>query len=100
MKKMSLVLSALVLFVMVSGPVFAAHKKVVKLESLEATVVSVDAKAGKLEITTANNAKETLKASAALLNGVTAGEKVKLQKSGTVLKSIMKVASAAPAAAK
>lgn len=100
MKKVSLILSALVLFVMMSGTVFAGEKKVVKLESLEATVVSVDAKTGKLEITTENNVKETLKAHAALLKGITAGEKVMIQKSGKVLKSIKKVAAVAPAEAK
>lgn len=90
MKKLSLVMAVVFLFVMSTGSVFASQKHVEKLDTLKAEVVSLDAKTGKIEIMTDSKMKETLKASSLLLKDVTVGEKVILSKAGHVLKSIKK----------
>ena len=99
MKKLSLVMAVIFLFVMSAGSVFAAQKQVDKLETFNAKVVSLDAKTGKIEIMTDKNVKEMLKAKSVLLKGITVGENVTIAKSGHVLKSIQKAEAAAPEAA-
>ncbi|MBU0993926.1 MAG: hypothetical protein KJ737_15635 [Proteobacteria bacterium] len=93
MKKLSLVLSVFMLVAMSAGLVMAAEKHAAKhvatLESLEGQVVSIDTHAGKIVIM-ANNKEETLEADANLIKDIVVGEKVSIEKTGNILKSIKK----------
>lgn len=74
-------------------------KKTVKVEKLTGTVVSVDAKAGKLTLKV-DEKEKALTAEAKLLEGVNAGDKVEVEVAGTKVKSLKKVeAPQAPAPA-
>jgi len=57
---------------------------------LSAEVVNIDAQAGTIVIK-ANDKEQTLKAEPKLLEGIAAGEKVNIELTGDMLKSIKKV---------
>lgn len=93
MKKIALVVSFIMLVTMSAGTVLAAQKHVAKLETLQAQVVSMDAKGGKIVVTT-NNKQQTLKASAKVMKGLVAGDQVRIEESRGTVKSIKKLAVA------
>jgi len=97
MKK--ILLMAMVGALAFAGAALAQQKKTVKVEKLTGTVVSVDAKAGKLTLKVGEKEK-ALTAEAKLLEGVNAGDKVEVEVAGTKVKSLKKVeAPQAPAPA-
>jgi surface antigen len=99
-KKMKkILLMAMVGALAFAGAALAQQKKTVKVEKLTGTVVSVDAKAGKLTLKVGEKEK-ALTAEAKLLEGVNPGDKVEVEVAGTKVKSLKKVeAPQAPAPA-
>jgi len=93
MKKLAILMSVVMLVAFTTGVSLAA-KKPVKLQTLTGEVVTVDAQKGNLVIKV-HNKNQTLKAEPTMLAGITAGEKVTIEKSGTTLKSIKPVAAPA-----
>lgn len=91
MKKLAILLSVVMMVTLTSGVCLAKKaKKAAKVEMLSGEVVNVDAKAGTIVIK-AKNKDKTLKAEPKLLEGIAAGEKVKIEIAGNMLKSIKKV---------
>jgi len=94
MKKLAILLSVVMMVTFTSGVCLAkkakATKKAAKVEMLTGEVVNVDAAAGTIVIKVKDKDK-TLKAEAKLLEGIAAGEKVKVEVTGDMLKSIKKV---------
>jgi len=99
MKKIAILMSVLMLIALTAGITMAKEKKAAKLEAMSGEVVKVDAKAKSIVIKV-DGKDVTLKADAKLLEGIAVGDKVNIEESGKVLKSIKKVeAPKAPAAA-
>jgi hypothetical protein len=90
MKKIAILMSVLMLVTLTTGAALAKEKKVTKVKSLTGEVVKVDAQAGTIVIK-AKNKERTLKAEPKLLEGISAGEKVNIEMTGNMLKSIKKV---------
>jgi hypothetical protein len=90
MKKIAILMSILMLVTLTSGMALAKGKKVAKMKSLTGEVVKVDAAAGTIVIK-AKDKDKTLKAEPKLLEGIAAGEKVNIEMTGNMLKSIKKV---------
>jgi len=94
MKKLAILLSVVMMVTFTSGVCLAkkakATKKAAKVEMLTGEVVNVDAAAGTIVIK-AKDKDKTLKAEPKLLEGIAAGEKVKVEVTGDMLKSIKKV---------
>jgi preprotein translocase subunit YajC len=90
MKKIAILMSVLMLVTLTTGAALAKGKKVAKLKGLIGEVVKVDAAAGTIVIK-AKNKEQTLKAEPKLLEGIAVGEKVKVELTGDMLKSIKKV---------
>jgi hypothetical protein len=90
MKKIAILMSVLMLVTLTSGMALAKGKKAAKMKSLTCEVVKVDDQAGTIVIK-AKNKERTLKAEPKLLEGIAAGEKVKIEMTGDTLKSIKKV---------
>jgi len=86
MKKLAILMSAVVLVAFTTGVTLAAHK-VAKVQMLTGEVVKVDSAKGNLVIKVGNK-NQTLKAEPKMLAGITPGEKVPIEKSGKTLKSI------------
>jgi hypothetical protein len=92
MKKIAILVSVLMLIGLVAGGAMAKGKKAAKAAKMEAIVgevVSVDVDAGQIVIM-AGDKEQTLKAEPKLLEGIAAGEKVNIEKSGNVVKAINK----------
>jgi hypothetical protein len=90
MKKIAILMSVIMLVTMTTGAALAKSKKAAKVKTLTGEVVKVDAQAGTIVIK-ANNKDQTLKAEPKLLEGIAAGEKVKVEMTGNMIKSIKKV---------
>ena len=90
MKKIAILMSVLMLVTLTTGAALAKEKKVAKVKSLTGKVVKVDALAGTIVIK-AKKKEQTLKSEPKLLEGISAGEKVKVEFTGDMLKSIKKV---------
>jgi hypothetical protein len=90
MKKIAILMSVMMLLVLTTGAAMAAEKKVAKVVTMTGDVVKVDATAGTITIK-AENKEHSFTAEPKLLEGITVGEKVTFEKSGTMLKSIQKV---------
>ncbi len=90
MKKIALLLSALMLVALVSTSAFAATQKEAKVHTMFTHVLKIDTKAD--TITFKGTRKDyTLKAEPQLLAGITVGDHVKIEASNGVLKSIKKL---------
>jgi len=97
MKKIAILLSVIMLIVLTAGFAMAAEQKAAKVATLSGEVTKIDAAAGMVIVKV--GAKDmALKAEAKLLEGIAVGDKVTIEETGGVLKSIKK-AAAAPAAA-
>jgi hypothetical protein len=90
MKKIAILMSILMLVTLTSGMALAKEKKAAKMKIMTGEVVKVDAQTGMIVIK-AKNKEHTLKAEPKLLEGIAAGEKVKIELTGNMLKSIKKV---------
>jgi hypothetical protein len=88
MKKLTLVLSVLMMVTMSAGVVLATEKQVVKMENLGGKVMSMDAKAGTIMVMTKDNKEETLKASHKKMKGCAVGEEVIIEKSLSVFATV------------
>jgi hypothetical protein len=86
MKKLAILMSVVMVVAFTAGVSLAAQK-VAKVQMLTGEVVKVDAKKGNIVIKV-NNKNQTLKAEPKMLAGITPGEKVTVEKSGKMLKSI------------
>jgi uncharacterized protein (DUF2141 family) len=86
MKKLAILMSVVMLVALTAGVSLAA-KKAAKVETLTGEVVKIDAQKGDLVIKV-NNKNQTLKAEPKMLAGITVGEKVTIEKTGRMLKSI------------
>jgi hypothetical protein len=86
MKKLAILMSAVMVVAFTIGVSLAAEKPV-KVQMLTGEVVKVDAQKGDIVIKVKNK-NHTLKAEPKMLAGITAGEKVTVEKSGNMLKSI------------
>ena len=95
MKKIAILMSVVMLIALTAGALLAAGEEAAKLETMSGQVVKVDAAAGNIVITS-DGTECTLNAEAQLLDGVSAGDQVTVEKVGDMLKSIKKVE--APAA--
>jgi len=87
MKKLVLILSVVMLIALTAGIAFAAEEKAVKIEMLTGTVQDVNAQDGMI-VVLANDQEQTLKAEPKMLEGIDVGQKVNIEKSGDVIKSI------------
>jgi hypothetical protein len=99
MKKLAILMSALILMALTAGIGSATEKKDVnapttaasaKLEMMSGEVMNIDAAAGTIVIK-AHNKDRTLTAEPKLLEGFEAGEMVQIETTGNMLKSIKKV---------
>lgn len=94
MKKLAILMSVVMLLTLTAGACLAKEKKAaqpaVKVEAVNGEVVNVNAQAGTIVIK-ANDKEQTLKAEPKLLEGIAAGQKVNIEKTGDMLKSIKKV---------
>lgn len=86
MKKLAILVSVVMVVAFTTGVSLAAQKAA-KIETQTGEVVKVDAKKGVIELKV-HNKNETLKAEPKMLNDITTGEKVTIEKSGNTLKSI------------
>ena len=93
MKKLALILSIIILAALTANITFAGDQKastgqkVEKLEMLTGKVVSTDTVTGKIVIMS-NDKENTLQAQPNMLEGIMAGQYVKIEKTGDVVKSI------------
>ena len=87
MKKLALIMSVVMLMALTAGIVFSAEEKVAQIEMLTGTVQEVNADEGTIVIL-ANDEEQTLKAEPKMLEGIDVGQKVNIEKSGEVIKSI------------
>jgi hypothetical protein len=90
MKKIAILMSILMLVTLTSGMALAKEKKAAKMKIMTGEVVKVDAQTGMIVIKDKKK-EHTLKAEPKLLEGIAAGEKVKIELTGNMLKSIKKV---------
>jgi hypothetical protein len=90
MKKIAILMSVLMLVTLTTSAALAKEKKVAKVKSLTGEVVKVDALAGTIVIK-GKKKEQTLKSEPKLLEGIAAGDKVKIEMTGDTLKSIKKV---------
>jgi UDP-3-O-[3-hydroxymyristoyl] glucosamine N-acyltransferase len=97
MKKIAILMSVVMLVVLTAGFAMAAEKPAAKVEMMSGDVSKIDAKAGTISVMVSGK-DMALKAEAKLLEGIAVGDKVNIEATGGVLKSIKK-AAAAPAAA-
>jgi hypothetical protein len=95
MKKIAILMSVLMLVTLTTGVALAKGKKAAKMKTLVGEVVKVDAQAGTIVIKVKDK-EHALKAEPKLLEGIEVGQKVKIEMTGDMLKSIKKVE--APAA--
>ena len=86
MKKLAILMS-LVMVVAFTASVSLAAQKAHKVQMMTGEVVKVDANKGDLVIKVKNK-NHAFKAEPKMLSGITAGEKVTIEKSGKTLKSI------------
>jgi hypothetical protein len=89
MKKLAILMSIVMLVAFTAG-VSPAAQKVAKVQMMTGDVVKVDATKGSI-IIKVNNKNQTLKAEPKMLAGISVGEKVTVEKSGKMLKSIKPV---------
>lgn len=89
MKKLAILMSALMLIALASG-LGPAEEKALILEMLSGKVVSIDNRAGTIVIL-ADNQAYTLTAEPKLLERIAPGEMVDIEIAGDVLKSIKKI---------
>ena len=87
MKKLALIMSVVMLVALTAGIVFSAEEKGAQIEMLTGTVQEVNADEGTIVIL-ANDEEQTLKAEPKMLEGIDVGQKVNIEKSGEVIKSI------------
>ena len=87
MKKMAMILSVIMLITFTAGMVFAEEEKAAKMEVITGKVVDVDAASGNITIM-ANDEEQTLQAEPKMLEGIEVGQKVNIEKSEDVIKSI------------
>ena len=87
MKKLALIMSVVMLMALTAGIVFSAEEKATQIEMLSGTVQEVNADEGMIVIL-ANDEEQTLKAEPKMLEGIDVGQKVNIEKSGDVIKSI------------
>ena len=87
MKKLALIMSVVMLMTLTTGIVFSAEEKATQVEMLTGTVQDIDAEGGMIVIL-ANDEEQTLKAEPKMLEGIDVGQKVNIEKSGDVIKSI------------
>lgn len=92
MKKIMLLLSALMMAALVSTPAFAANRKEARMHTYITHVVKIDAAAGTITFRGRKH-NYTLKAEKQLMAGIADGDRVKIQTSGGILKSIKKLES-------
>jgi hypothetical protein len=89
MKKLAILMSVVMLLTFTLGVAIAAEKKAQKVVTLSGDVVKVDAATGKITVK-AKGKDITLTGEKTMLEGIAAGDKVTLEKSGHTLKSIKK----------
>ena len=95
MKKLAVLLSVLMLVAFTSGVSLAKSKaKAAKVHTETGEIVSVDAQTG-TAVLKVKGKDQTLKAEPKMLEGLQAGEKVTIQKSGNMIKSIKPVTAPA-----
>lgn len=87
MKKLALFLSIIMLAALSTGIAFAIEKKAEKVEVLTGEVILVDAENGEI-IIMSDDKESTLKAQPKMLEGIMAGQYVKIEKTGDEVKSI------------
>ena len=97
MKKIAILMSVVMLIALTAGFAMAAEKPAAKVAMLSGDVSKIDTKAGTISVMVGGK-EMALKAEAKLLEGIAVGDKVNIEETGGVLKSIKK-AAAAPAAA-
>ncbi len=99
MKRLAILMSALILMALTAGIGLAAEKQQVnaptttasaKIEMMSGEVMNIDAAAGTIVIK-AHDKDRTLTAEPKLLEGFEAGEMVQIETTGNMLKSIKKV---------
>jgi ABC-type Fe3+-hydroxamate transport system substrate-binding protein len=100
MKKLAILMAALMLMTLTAGMASAAGKTTAKapataaapakIEMMSGEVVNIDAAAGTIVIKS-HDKDRTLKAEPKLLEGFYAGERVNIEVTGDMLKSIKKV---------
>jgi len=94
MKKLAILMSVIMLVTLTAGVCLAKGKKAakpaVKVEILSGEVVNVDAQAGTI-VVKVQDKEHSLKAEPKLLEGIAAGQKVNIETTGDMLKSIKKV---------
>jgi hypothetical protein len=88
-KKVAILMSIVMLVVFTVGMSFAAEKKTPKLVTLSGEVVKVDTKMGKIVIK-ADGKDYNLNAEPKILEGITVGDKVTVEKIKNMVKSIKK----------
>lgn len=87
MKKLAMILSVIMLITFTAGMAFAEEEKAAKMEVITGKVVDVDATTGMITVM-ANDEEETLQAEPKMLEGIDVGQKVSIEKSEDVVKSI------------
>ena len=86
MKKMAMLMVLVMAVAFAAAPLMAAEKAT-KVQSVSGEIVKIDAAKGTL-VVKIKDKNQSLKAEPQMLEGISVGQKVTIQKSGAIVKSI------------